>query len=143
MNILFLLKPKKSVSYLYDDDTVREGIEKMRSHSYTAAPVISHEGYYVGTINEGDFFRGIFCNREGDLKHLDVELVGSIMRKDWNLPVKVSATVEDLLERVLNQNFVPVVDDRGLFVGIITRRSVLEHFRDRILELKKKVEEKE
>lgn len=142
MNILFLLKPKKSVSYLYDDDTIRQGMEKMRSHSYTAAPVLSHEGYYVGTINEGDFFRGIFRNNEMDLELLDMELVGGIMRKDWNLPVKVSATVEDLFERVLNQNFVPVVDDRGLFVGIITRRSVLKHFGDRILELKKEVEEK-
>ena len=115
----------------------------MRSHSYTASPVLSHEGYYIGTINEGDFLRGIFRNNEGDLKHLDEELVRDILRKDWNHPVKVSATVEDLLERVLNQNFVPVVDDRGLFVGIITRQSVIKHFRDRILELKKKVEEKE
>lgn len=143
MNILFLLKPKKSVSYLYDDDTIRQGLEKMRGHSYTASPVLSHEGYYVGTINEGDFLRGIFRNNEGDLKHLDEEQVQDILRKDWNHPVKVSATVEDLLERVLNQNFVPVVDDRGLFVGIITRQSVIKHFREQILELKKKVEKKE
>ena len=86
--------------------------------------------------------RGIFRNNEGDLKHLDEEQVQDILRKDWNHPVKVSATVEDLLERVLNQNFVPVVD-RGLFVGIITRQSVIKHFRDQILELKKKVEKKE
>ena len=125
MNILFLLKPKKLVSYLYDNDTIRQGLEKMRSHSYTASPVLSHEGYYIGTINEGDFLRGIFRNNEGDLKHLDEELVRDILRKDWNHPVKVSATVEDLLERVLNQNFVPVIDDKRIFIGIVTRKDIM------------------
>lgn len=143
MNILFLLKPKNTVSFLYEDYTLRQGLEKIRSHGYTAAPVLSREGYYEGTVNEGDFLWHIIDKNDGELRHLENERVSDIVRENWNQPVTVSATVEDLLELVLNQNFVPVVDDRNLFVGIITRKAVIEHFRDRIVELKEKVKEKE
>lgn len=143
MNILFLLKPKNSVSFIYDDYTLRQGLEKMRAHGYTASPVISHEGYYMGTVNDGDFLWHIIDEENGDLRRLEDEYVSDIVRKDFNQAVKVSATVEDLLERVLNQNFVPVVDDRNLFVGIITRSAVIKHFGEKIVELQKKLEEKE
>lgn len=143
MNILFLLKPKNTVSYIYEDYTLRQGLEKMRSHGFTASPVLSHEGYYVGTVNEGDFLWHILESAGDGLTDLEKERVRDIVREDWNQPVKVSATVEDLLERVLNQNFVPVVDDRNLFVGIITRKDVIQYFGDKIRELREKLEEKE
>lgn len=139
MNIMFLLKPKKSVSYLYDDYTLKQGLEKMHRDGYTASPVLSHEGYYVGTVNEGDFLWHILSRDEDGLGWLRKEHVQDIVRENWNQPVTISATVEDLIERVLNQNFVPVVDDRNLFVGIITRKDVIQHFGDRIKELKGRV----
>lgn len=144
MNILFLLKPKNTVSYIYDDYTLRQGLEKLRSQGFTASPVITHEGYYAGTVNEGDFLWYLLTPEDGNFNHMDIKqleenYVRDIIRDDWNQPVTVSATVEDLLERVLNQNFVPVVDDRNLFVGIITRKDVIQYFRDRILDLKEQV----
>ncbi len=66
-----------------------------------------------------------------------------MMRENWNQAVHISATMEELLELVLNQNFVPVVDDRNYFVGIITRQSVIRHFVDRIQKLKHQVGEQE
>lgn len=33
--------------------------------------------------------------------------------------------MEDLFEKITNQNFVPVVDDNGIFIGIVTRKDVL------------------
>ena len=42
--------------------------------------------------------------------------------------MKVSATMDDLLQRVMDQNFVPVIDDRNVFVGIITRKDVIGYF---------------
>lgn len=143
MNILFLLKPKNRVSFLYEDYTLRQGLEKIQSHGYTAAPVLSREGYYAGTVNEGDFLWHIIDKNDGELRHLENETVSDIVRENWNQPVTVSATVEDLLELVLNQNFVPVVDDRNLFVGIITRKSVIQHFGDKIIKLQEKMKEKE
>ena len=40
MNIVMLLKPKETVAYIYEDSTIRQALEKMKAHSYTAVPVI-------------------------------------------------------------------------------------------------------
>ena len=55
MNVLMLLKPKSEVEYLIDTYTLRQGLEKMRAHGYTAIPVISKDGEYMGCVSEGDF----------------------------------------------------------------------------------------
>ena len=54
-DIAYFLLPKSNVAYLYDDYTFRQGLEKMRYHGYTAIPVITRNGTYVGTVSEGDF----------------------------------------------------------------------------------------
>ena len=38
--------------------------------------------------------------------------------------------MEDLISISLNQNFVPVVDDRGVFVGIVARRQIIRYLQD-------------
>ena len=35
--------------------------------------------------------------------------------------------MEDLIKKAMNQNFVPVVDDQNKFIGIITRKSIIEY----------------
>src|SRR5665647_360710 len=55
MNIAFFLVPKSDVAFLYEDYSLRQGLEKMKHHGYTAIPVINREGKYLNTISEGDF----------------------------------------------------------------------------------------
>ena len=128
MNFLFLLRIKNDVSYIYDDNTLRQGLEKMKSHGYTAIPVITRDGDYVGTISEGDFLWHIIKYGRGSLKDQEAYSVRDILRKDFMPPVKVSATAEELIDRATNQNFVPVVDDRNKFIGIVTRRDIIKYF---------------
>ena len=54
-------------------------------------------------------------------------------RKD-NTPVKVTATMDQLLDRASTQNFIPVVDDKNTFIGIITRRSIIKYCQQQLLE---------
>ena len=35
--------------------------------------------------------------------------------------------MEDLLDKAINQNYVPVVDDQGYFIGIITRKEIIKY----------------
>lgn len=128
MNILFLLRPKVNVAFLYYDNTLRQGLEKMRVHGYTALPVIERDGRYVGTVNEGDFLWHIVGRDETDMKAQETCFVRDILRSGWNPAVTVNATMDELLLRVMEQNFVPVVDDRQAFVGIITRKDVIRYF---------------
>lgn len=131
MNILFLLKIKGDVSYIYDNNTLRQGLEKMHRHGYTAIPVISRDGDYVGAISEGDFLWHILKFGRGSLKDQEQYRVSDIIRKDFMPAVKVSATAEELIDKATNQNFVPVVDDRNKFIGIVTRRDIIKYFVDK------------
>ena len=130
MNILFFLIPKNQLSYLYDNFSVRQGLEKCRATGYTAVPVISKEtGKYVGTVSEGDFLWEIVDNRDvSRIKDLEEIPLMNIVKANKYPSVKIDAQIDDLLTQIMAQNFVPIVDDRGVFMGIITRRRVIEYY---------------
>ena len=130
MNVLMLLKPKETVKYIFDYNTLRQGLEKMRVHGYTAIPVISDDGKYVGTVSEGDFLYYIVDLRNSAITEKEKHRVSDIIRKNFNPAVKIDATMEELLNRAVNQNFVPVTDDLGTFIGIVTRQDIIKYFID-------------
>jgi len=130
MNMLMLLRPKSEVAYVFHDNTVRQGLEKMRSHGYAAIPVLDYEGGYVGTVSEGDFLWHLLQCEKSELKEQEEYIITDIIKKSRNLPVTIDETMDGLLLRVMDQNFVPVVDDRMRFMGIITRRDVMKYFYD-------------
>ena len=128
MNVIFFLTPKTKLEYLYDTNTIRQGLEKMRVKGFTAIPIISKDGKYIGTISEGDFLWYIMNNKKFDIKDLEDTLAIDIINKTKYQPVRVNARIEDLYNLIVNQNFVPVIDDRDIFMGIITRKSVIEYY---------------
>lgn len=127
MNILRFLIPKSHVACLEDTNSLRNGLEKMHNRGYTAIPVIDKNGVYIGTVTEGDFLWYIMDTEECSHKSLEKNQVSQLVRSGWNPPVKASETVSQVFSQLKDQNFVPVVDDRGVFVGIVTRRAILEH----------------
>ncbi len=132
MNVLMLLKPKSEVEYLLENNTLRQGLEKMRVHGYTAIPVISKDGKYIGCVSEGDFLRHIIDNMEkiDGIRKCENYRISEIMNKERNPAVNVNVSMETLVERAENQNFIPVVDDRGNFIGIVTRKTIISTFCD-------------
>ena len=132
MNIAYFIHPKQDVATLYDDCTLRQGLEKMRYHGYAAIPVITRENKYVGTVSEGDFLWYLVdCQKNGlqkvPLKNVEDTLMRDVLRIDRNPPVRITASMDELLRRVMNQNFVPVVDDLSSFVGIVTRKDIINY----------------
>lgn len=125
MNVISLLTPKSQVAYLYDDYTVRQGLEKLRAHGYTAIPVLSRNGAYVGTVSEGDFLWCILDREDNSLRTQEKLPLKAVMRKNFNPPVNIGVTMEELLEQAMRQSFIPVVDDRGAFIGIVTRQAIM------------------
>ena len=123
MNILFFLTPKEDVAHVDEDDTMRQVLEKMEHHGYTAIPLLSREGKYIGTITEGDLLWFLKDRNFPDLKLLEDMPITSIQRRRDNEAVKIDESMEDLFGKVMNQNFVPVVDDKRVFIGIVKRYS--------------------
>lgn len=129
MNILFFLTPKASCEVLYDDESIREALERMELSGFASLPIIRKEdGVYQGTLTDGDLLWAL-KNRCGfDLKEAQTHSIMEIKHKKDYQPVSVSTDMNDLLQKALDQNFVPVVDDRGTFIGIVTRRSILAQY---------------
>ena len=125
MNILRFLVPKSLVAYATDDSTVRQAFEKMRFHRYVTIPVINGEGEYVGTLRNEDIFRYFLDNNDFDYKKAERDSVNAVIDPGYAKPLLHNATVGELIEMVKEHNSVPVVDDRGCFIGIILRRDVL------------------
>ena len=132
MNILFFLTPKSDVAFIYEDETLRQALEKMEYHKYSSVPMISRTGRYIGTITEGDMLWGIKNKFNLSLKEAEHVPVTAIPRRSDYLPVRVDSRMEDMLDRALNQNFIPVVDDQKNFIGIITRKEIIKYFYDRM-----------
>ena len=132
MNILFFLTPKQDVAYLYDDATIRQALEKMEYHRYGAIPIIDREGRYVGTLTEGDLLWAIKGQFDMNLKAAENIPILEVPRRMDNLPVCATTSIDQLLGTSLNQNFVPVVDDRGVFIGIVTRKSIMQYCYERM-----------
>ena len=126
MNVAFFLIPKSHVAHLTEGCSFRHGMEKLRRHGYTAIPVVSKDGRYLGCVSEGDFLWNIMSLGSIDPADLGDACIDQIV-SDRTPPVGVNTPVEELMDRLLDQNFVPVVDDRHIFVGIVTRRSVMAY----------------
>ena len=131
MNILLFLTPKNDVAYLYDDFTMRQALEKMEHHRYSAIPVISRNGSYSGTITEGDLLWAIKNRFALDLRQAENYPIADVPRRTRYQPVRIDTNMEDLIEKSLNQNFIPVVDDRGVFIGIVKRKAIIQYCYER------------
>ena len=142
MNVLLLLTAKEDVSFLTEDNTLRQGLEKMKAHGYSAIPVLSAAGHYLGTISEGDFLWAIYNNDDYSKKELEHIYIKDILRDDFNPPVKINTCIDDLMDRATRQNFIPVVDDRNFFIGIITRQDILKAVSKYVREAERSKEEK-
>ncbi len=136
MNIIKLLTPKSETAFLYDDYSLRQGLEKMKYHGYRSIPVISRDGKYTGTISEGDFLWFLLIENEHEVVHIDIKNIENLCVKDiidtQKYPsVSVTATRDKVFDMAMQQNFIPVVDDRGFFMGIITRQAIMADMRDK------------
>jgi len=126
-NILFFLKPKAMCAFLYDDYTVRQALEKMESAGYAALPILNKRGEYRGTLTEGDLLWTLKNLCYMDIRQAEAHRIMTISRRRDYVPVKVTTSMQDLIARASTQNFVPVVDDKDTFIGLITRSSIVNY----------------
>lgn len=130
MNIMRFVVPKSLVEYVTVDNTVRQALEKMRYHRYVAIPVIDGEGKYAGTLRNDDLFSYFLDNDGFSNRSAERDKISGLLDRNYSPPVYHNASMDELIEKVKEHNFVPVVDDRGCFIGIILRRDILNFLLD-------------
>jgi len=124
INMLFLLTPKSEVVWVSAYGTLGQAIERMKPNGFAAVPVLDDEGAYAGTLTEGDILWHLLDAPEPELAR--AEPVLDVVRRSNYRAVHVDATLETLILRAAEQNFVPVLDDREVFIGIVRRKSIIE-----------------
>ena len=128
MNLLFFLTPKQDVLYIYEDFTLRQTLEKWANQRYATIPVLRRNGEYLGTMTEGDLLWGIKNTHGLDLESSEEVPISSFARRRDYKAVPVTTSMNELFSAVLDQNCVPVVDDRNVFIGLVRRSSVMQYF---------------
>ena len=135
-NILFFLIPKAMCNFLFDDFTLRQALERMESAGFSALPILNKRGEYRGTLTEGDLMWAIKNMCYMDMRQAEARRIMEIPHRKDNVPVRVTTSMFDLVERATTQNFVPVVDDKDAFIGIVTRRSIIKYCQKELLDRK-------
>ena len=127
MNIAKIMIPKVLTAFLHEESSVRRGMELMRRQGYTAIPVLDAGGTYVGTVTEGDFLRLLVSVGSTDPKDYELRQIKDIVRRDFCPPLGIDADESEVISAIMSQNFVPIVDVRGILCGILTRRAVIKY----------------
>lgn len=135
MNIAKIMIPKSLTVFLHENNTVRQGLESLSSHSYTAIPVLDGNGRYIGSITEGDFLRCIIELGTTAKRELENRRISDILRQDFCPALPIDAEEDVVIDAVLKQNFVPIVDARNMLCGIVTRRRLIAYLAGRELSL--------
>ena len=129
--ILSILTPKKNASYLNENYTVRQALESFDAHRFTIVPLVDNEGLYTGTLSEGDILRFMKNTANFNLKIAEAVMVKDIDRYRPYKALRVDSLLNEFFSLSLEQNFIPVVDDRGTFIGIIKRKEIIRYLSEK------------
>ncbi len=141
MNILFFLTPKAECAFLEEDESLREAMDRMEVAGFTALPLLGKDGRYLETLTEGDLLRAVKTLCVMDLRQAEKHSITECTHRRETRAVSVNTQIDDLVNVAIDQNFVPVVDDKNAFIGIVTRKAILQYFLDRYIAAEQAVEE--
>ncbi len=127
MNVIYFLTPKSQIKCVDTSMSIRQVLEVMEHYRFTTIPLLDEEGLYVGTLSEGDL---LFYLKDHPFSSLDefnkINILNVQRHRDY-LPVPSQLEMDELILTATNQNFVPVLDDRKKFIGIITRKKLINY----------------
>ena len=126
MQMAFFLLPKNETLHFTETMTLRQAMEKMQFHGYGAVPVLNEAGQYIGTITAADILWYLKDAHSTNMSVAERVSVQDVPRRHDNIPVPVSAEIRNVLKMAMEENFIPIIDDLGVFIGIVRRREIME-----------------
>lgn len=130
-NLFKILIPKSATDYLEDGITIRQALGKFAFHKFSVVPIINENGEYIGSISEGDILRYLVENDFKSLKDTEKINISEITRYREYFSLPINSTFDELYAASLSQNFIPMVDDRNIFIGIVRRREIMTFLKEK------------
>lgn len=124
-NILDFMIPADNVANVIDQHTLSTGLLILTQSNYTMIPVLSAESKLMGVISMSMIIKAVMTVDAIEMERLDELKVRDVMLCQ---PVRVQANcnLAEVLNYLIDQNFVCVVDGDNRFLGIITRKNVMQ-----------------
>lgn len=122
-----LMIPADDVAVLQEDDTLLHAILVLSANSYQTIPVLDKEYRVRGLVSISKIVTS--CEEEvlADSDKLNEIKVSEIMNQV--VPILFNnSELEDILRLIINNNFICITQRNGYFIGIITRKTILERF---------------
>ena len=123
--MLDFMIPADNVANVIDQHTLSTGLLILTQSNYTMIPVLSAESKLMGVISMSMIIKAVMTVDAIEMERLDELKVRDVMLCQ---PVRVQANcnLEEVLNYLIDQNFVCVVDGDNRFLGIITRKNVMQ-----------------
>lgn len=121
MNIASLLIPKSEIIYFYNTMAVRQGLYILKKSKYSIIPVLTKDGVYVDSISDRDFLWCILNDEVYTYSSQEKMYIHEVLSNKEGIinPMKIDESMDEVLPVIVDQDYVPIVDDRNLFVGIV------------------------
>ena len=132
MNVFPFLTLKNDTRFLLSSWSVRQCMEKMEYYKYSTIPLLDEDGKYIGTVSEGDLLRFAKNHAEFQIEKLEKASILDVPRYRDYRTLTMESSLSDLVNLSMEQNFIPMVDDRNVFMGIIRRRKILEYCKEEL-----------
>ena len=115
---------KKKITYVYADSTLQEAVLAFAKSSYSMIPVLERESdRYLYSITATDVLNWV-----ADGHHIDEAKqtpLSALSLTRLIAPCQENAELSSIADLVANQNYVPLVDEKGVFAGIVTRKNLI------------------
>lgn len=122
--------PKNKVDYIYSDLSIGEAIKILEKRRYQMVPVVERGSFrYLYSLSSSDILRKIVG--EDKVKEVLEEPVSNCPIRRLVLAAPASTPIEEIFDLSANQNYVPLVDEKGAFVGILTRKAFLYYLQSK------------
>lgn len=127
MNLFNFFTPKDETFYLQSNSTVRQALEKFDAHKFSVVSLVDEDGKFVGTISQGDILRFIKNVFNFDISKAESIKITEVEKYRPYKAINVESSIDEAIVLALDQNFVPIIDDRGIYIGILKRKTILEY----------------
>lgn len=118
------LTPAENLAVLIDSHNADHAILLLSQMTYSRVPVVTDKRKFVGTIGLRDILAYQMEQGLSQEVMADTDIV-HMTKKDVAV-VSPDYTLTDVLHKLVDESFLPVVDEEGIFQGIITRKSILK-----------------
>lgn len=117
--------PADNVANVMKENPLEHALLVLSQVGYSSIPVLDKDDRFVGLLTLTDVVSKMMELDEIDSDNLSQFTVADVMQTDIGT-ITEKSDLEDILHLLVDANYLPVLDEKGLFKGIITRREILK-----------------